>query len=242
MKPTCFENKIKDEHNVPRKFHPNGNMNFAFLKSFLIFGLFVLTPVLQAQETDLIQLNTPDLNRGSSVMTAFQNRASANGYSTKELSLQDISDLLWAANGINRPGSGKRTAPSAMNSQDIDIYTFFANGVYLYDAPNHQLHLVTKGDHRNLIAASQPVVASAPIICLLVSDISRFKHGSDSLKLAWAANDAGIVSQNICLFCAGTGLVTRTRAYMEQDILRALLKLKPSQHLMLNNPVAYKKE
>jgi nitroreductase len=83
-------------------------------------------------------------------------------------------------------------------------------------------------------------MAKAPVICVLVSDISRFRAGADSLKLIWAAEDAGIVSQNISLFCASIGLATRPRASMDQQKLREILKLKDTQHLMLNNPVSYR--
>lgn len=78
------------------------------------------------------------------------------------------------------------------------------------------------------------------LLFFLVSDISRFRFGEDSLRLAWAAMDAGIVSQNISLFCASVGFATRPRAGMNQQKLREILTLKDSQHLMLNNPVSYK--
>jgi len=93
-----------------------------------------------------------------------------------------------------------------------------------------------------LIAGRQVAVAKAPVICLLVSDISRFRAGEDSLKLVWAAIDAGIVSQNINIFCAATGLTTRPRASMNQEKLREVLQLTDTQHLMLNNPVSYRKK
>jgi SagB-type dehydrogenase family enzyme len=174
-------------------------------------------------------------------MKAFLLRASATDYDTTSLTLQDLSDLLWAANGINRPEIGKRTAPSAINAQDIDIYVFMEEEIFLYDAKGQLLNPVRNGDYRKLIAGNQLNVAKAPVICLLVSDLSKFQRGDDSLKIIWAAEDAGIVSQNIALFCAGTGLVTRPRASMDHQKIRELLNLKDTQRLMLNNPVAYKK-
>ena len=151
-------------------------------------------------------------------------------------------DHLWAANGINRPESGKRTAPSAMNSQDIDVYAVMKSGVYLYNTKNHCLDFITVGDHRAFVAGRQENFAQAPFFCVLVSDISRFSRGDDSLKLVWAAEDAGIVSQNISIFCASVGFATKPRASMDQERLREILKLKDSQYLMLNNPVGYKKD
>ena len=116
------------------------------------------------------------------------------------------------------------------------------SGIYLYDAKKHILESVVDGDYRKLVADKQENFAKAPVICLLVSDISRFRSGGDSLKIIWAAFDAGIVSQNISLFCASVGLATRPRASMDQQKLRKILKLKDSQRLMLNNPVSYKKD
>lgn len=202
--------------------------------------LIALTVSLFSQEQKTIVLNPPDLTRGLPMMKALSARASQRDFDTTMLKLQDLSDLLWAANGINRPDIGKRTAPSAQNAQDIDIYVFMKEGVYLYDAKTNILQPVVKNDYRNLIAGRQENVAAAPVICLLVSDISRFRMGEDSLKLVWAATDAGIVSQNINLFCSSIGLATRPRASMDQQKLREILHLKDSQHLMLNNPVSYK--
>ena len=204
--------------------------------------LIVLASSLFAQGTKTIVLNPPDKSRGLPYMEAISLRASVTEFDTSGLNLQDLSDLLWAANGINRPEEGKRTAPSAMNAQDIDIYVLMKSAIFLYDAKQNLLEHVVYGDHRMLIAGRQVAVAEAPVICLLVSDISRFRAGEDSLKLVWAAIDAGTVSQNINIFCAATGLATRPRATMEQEKLREILKLKDTQHLMLNNPVSYKKK
>jgi len=204
--------------------------------------LVLFAGTLFAQETKNIVLNPPAKSGGLSVMEALWRRASVRDFDTTAVRLQDLSDLLWAANGINRPEEGKRTAASALNAQDIDVYVFMKQGVYLYDAKKHVLNFIASGDHRNLIAGGQVFVTKAPLICLLVSDISRFKAGDDSSRLVWAAIDAGIVSQNIALFCASKGLVARPRASMEQQKLKELLKLKDSQHLLLNNPVSYRKK
>lgn len=204
-----------------------------------ILQLICLSTCLLAQELKPVTLNTPDLKRGLPVMEAFSLRASSTQFSDKILSLQDLSDLLFAANGVNRKDIGKRTAPSAMNSQDIDVYVFMEEGVYLYDAVNNILNPVVGGDQRMLIAGRQEVVAKAPVVLLLVSDISRFKFPDEAMKLDGAAKDAGIVSQNINIFCAGTGLITRTRGSMEIEKIKSVLQLKESQHPMLNNPVGY---
>jgi nitroreductase len=214
----------------------------AMRKTVIALCLAILTSSLAAQEAKKIVLNQPDTSRGLPVMKALSLRASATGYDTTSLKLQDISDLVWAANGINRPDIGKRTAPSAMNAQDIDIYVIMKSGAYLYDARKQLLELVAEGDHRLLVAGRQADAAKAPLFCLLVSDLSRFRSGEESMKLIWAAEDAGIVSQNIALFCASAGLSTRPRATMDEEKLKVVLGLKPSQRMLLNHPVSYRKE
>jgi SagB-type dehydrogenase family enzyme len=205
----------------------------------IIFIMMISSLFAQAKT---IILSPPDTSRGLPVMKALSLRASEKEFDTTKLKLQDLSDLCWAANGINRPESGKRTAPSAMNSQDIDVYIVMQEGTYLYDAKKHLLDLVVAGDHRLWVAGQQVNFAKAPLFCLLVSDISRFTRGNDSLKMVWAAEDAGIVSQNISVFCASVGLSTRPRASMDQAKLREILKLKSTQYLVLNNPVGYRRD
>jgi nitroreductase len=232
----------------------------------LLLGALLLGPVLswgQPQELKTIKLNEPNKTRGLPVMEAFALRASVREWSDKDLSLQDLSDLLWAANGINRP-DGKRTAPSAMNAQDVDIYVFMKDGAYLYDAAAHALKPVIAGDHRSEVTArpggpgakpqapppgakpeSKPgpggPPSPAPVQLFLVSDISKFTRGETAGKLEIAALDTGIVSQNIALFCAGTGLATRPRASMDKAKIKELLKLTDTQYPLLNMPVGYKK-
>lgn len=188
----------------------------------------------------VIRLDAPDKNRGLSVMKALEQRKSDREFSEKKLSLQDLSDLVWAANGVNRPESGKRTAPSAMNRQDIEVYVCMTEGTYRYEAGKHELHLVTEGDCRPAVAGGQAFVEKAPVCLVLVSDLSKFGGDEQQRKLT-GAMDAGIVSQNVALFCAGVGLVTVPRMSMDQAQLRKALKLTKDQYLMLNLPVGYKK-
>ncbi len=208
-------------------------------KTVCLLMLAAMMINLEAQELKSIALNPPDINSGLTVMQAFSKRSSATAFTSEKLKLQDLSDLLWAADGINRKDSKKRTAPSAMNSQDIDIYVFLEEGVYLYNASANSLDPVVAGDQRTLAAGRQTEVAKAAVILVMVSDISRFQNGDDKMKLSMAAMDAGIVSQNISVFCAGTGLLTRPRATMDQPKLKEILKLKDTQYPLLNNPVSY---
>lgn len=174
-----------------------------------------------------------------SVMQAFAFRASVRAFDTTALSMQDLSDLLWAANGVNRTEEKKRTAPSAMNAQDIDIYVFTAREVFLYDAFHHTLKLIVRGDYRPDLAGSQDFVKQAPVVLLLVSDLSKFPRGTEEQKKQWAAMDAGIVSQNIALFCSAAGWRSRPRAFMNVARLRELLHLLETMEPLLNVPVSY---
>ncbi len=247
-------------------------MRHSTLKGSLLAALLLL-PTLgwaQAQDSATIKLNDPNKKRGLPLMEALSLRASVREWSERELDAQDLSDLLWAANGINRPASKKRTAPSAMNAQDVDIYVFRKDGVYLYDALGHALVPVVAGDQRSQIAMARgggpggpprpksegtpmpkttgvpepkpgQTPSRPPIQLVLVSDASRFGAGTPELKYEWGAIDTGIVSQNISLFCAATGLGTRPRASVARDNLKSLLKLKDTQTPFLEHPVGYLK-
>ncbi|WP_106831325.1 SagB/ThcOx family dehydrogenase [Parabacteroides pacaensis] len=189
---------------------------------------------------ELIKLNAPDKERGSSLMSTLSVRASERIFADKELSIQDLSDLLWAANGLNRPDTGHRTAPSALNSQDVDIYVTLPHGTYLYNPVEMQLEPVTEGDLRIWVADQQEFMVSAPVFLIFVSDISRFPYGNDEVRIRMGAYDVGIVSQNVNLFCASVGFATVPRASMDIEKLRELLRLKPTQYPMMNNPVGYR--
>jgi hypothetical protein len=182
-----------------------------------------------------IVLPAPAKKGGMPVMEALAARASAHEWASTPLAPQDLSDLLWAANGVNRP-DGRRTAASAMNAQDVDVFVFDAGGVYVYDAPAHALRRVAEGDHRAEIVGTQ---ATAPVNLMLVSDVSAFRAGTPELRAEWAALDAGIVSQNVMIFCAARGLATRPRATFNREALARVLKLTDSQRAFLNLPVGY---
>lgn len=210
------------------------------MKRVILFVLLLGIAVgVQAQDLKVINLNKPDKNRSVSLMQALDKRHSEREFSNKQLTHQELSDLLWAANGINRPAEGKRTAPSAMNAQEVDVYVCTKDGCYMYDAKAHQLQPVVTGDYRSAVAGQQAFVKEAPVCLVLVADLSRFKGGNPDQLLIMGACDAGIVSQNISLFCAAAGLVTVPRASMDQNALKKALKLKDSQHLLLNHPVGY---
>ncbi len=236
------------------------------------FILVLLPAWLAAAELQAVKLNPPDLKRGLPLMEALAVRASVREFAEKELSLQDLSDLLWAADGMSRPAENKSTAPSAINAHDIRIYVFMKDGAYLYDSPKHELLPVLAGDFRSQLMALRPPrpvappapapagttppaspaaaapaspppppPSSPPVQIVLVSDGDRFTRGDPARKLEWSALDAGIVSQNISLFCAATGLKTVPRALMDKARIKELLQLTDAQIVFLNHPVGYAK-
>ncbi|MCC8089254.1 MAG: SagB/ThcOx family dehydrogenase [Rikenellaceae bacterium] len=207
-------------------------------KAILTFA--VTAVIFSAHAQEAVKLNSRSEVRGTSVMEALANRQSLRNYRETELSAQDLSDLLWAAVGVNRD-NGKRTAPTAQNSQDVDVYLCNKDGVYLYDAPENLLRLVINDDIRTLIEGNRPT--GAPVILLIVANMSRYNgykpDGDNKHYYEMGAVDAGIVSQNISLFCAGIGLGTVPRASMNHDGIRKALALTDTQILWLNHPVAY---
>jgi hypothetical protein len=252
-----------------KRMNPSVRLVVAAL--FLAFA----AALLPAADLQAIKLNPPDLKRGLPFMQALAVKASAREFSDKELSLQDLSDLLWAADGINRPAENKSTASSAMNAHDVRIYVFLKGGAYLYDPPKHELIPVLAGDYRSQIMMARPprpasptasslasptgsaaalpaaqaapatppppAPANPPVQIVLVSDSERFQHGEAAQKFEWGALDAGIVSQNISLFCAATGLKTRPRASLDKAKVKELLMLTDAQTVFLNHPVGYAK-
>lgn len=189
----------------------------------------------------IIQLAEADKTLPTTLMQALSDRKSTREFADKQLSLEDLSSLLWAANGVNRE-DGKRTAPSAVNAQDIDIYVCMQQGAYLYDARKNLLQRITTEDLRSAVAGNQNV--SAPLFLVMISDLSRFPEriSSDRSKAESLANmDAGYVSGNTGIFCSAAQLATVPRATMDKEALAKALKLSATQLPILNNPVGYSK-
>ncbi len=207
--------------------------------------LFVLVALfgaynIYAQDLKVIKLNAPNKTRGASIMKTLNDRRSEREFATGNLKPQDLSDLLWAANGINRP-DGKRTAPSCRNFQDVEVYVVLPEGTYLYDAKAHALNPLTSGDYRAAVAGGQDFVKTAPVSLVLVADMTKYGNMSEQSKLM-AAVDIGLVCENINLVCAGLGLATVPRGTMDQATLKTVLKLTDQHLLLMNNPVGYPKK
>lgn len=202
----------------------------------LVFATLTLTLMAQ-NNTSNIALPQPEMEGGRGLMEVLAERESVRQYDAKPIDRQTLSNLLWAANGVNRPESGKRTAPSALNKQDILVYVLLESGSYLYDAPNNQLLWVSSEDLRKSSIGKQPNIGQAPVHLVLVSESHMFGDRKDYCYV-----DAGIVSQNISLFCTSAGLATVPRGSMDSEALTKGLKLKETDLLILNHPVGYPQE
>ncbi len=213
------------------------NFQLRTITAIFLFGLsFVI-----AQELKPIQLPQPQTEIGKPLMQALKLRASSRSFDVKPFSHQELSNLIWAAAGINRPESGKRTAPSARNWQEIDVYIALADGVYLYDAKTHSLNPVVTGDFRALCGV-QDFVKSAPLNFIYVSDYSRIKsNDNDETKTIFTSADAGFMAQNVYLYCASQGLAVVVRGLIPKEKLAEALKLKPEQKILLSQTVGYPK-
>jgi SagB-type dehydrogenase family enzyme len=191
-----------------------------------------------AEDLQDIPLPAPRMAGGKPLMQALKERKSSRAFGPKNLPLQVLSDLLWAAFGINRPGSGKRTAPSAMNRQEIEIYALMEDGAYLYDARANRLEAVAKGDLRKL-AGTQEFVARAPLNLIYVADMTKMSGASAENQTLYSAADTGFISQNVYLFCASEGLATVVRGSVDREALSKALKLSAQKKIMLAQTVGY---
>lgn len=194
-----------------------------------------------AQEMQRIVLPIPDMEGGLPLMKALAMRSTSRSFAPEELPTQVLSDLLWAASGINRPESGKRTAPTARNRQEIDIYVATAQGLYLYDPKEHALLPVLAEDIR-AATGRQDFVADAPVNLVYVADYSRMGDGPEEMKRFYAATDTGFIGQNVYLYCASAGLATVVRGAVDREALEKAMELRPEQHAVLAQTVGYPKE
>ena len=200
------------------------------MNKLLIIGL--LTFVSLSCSSQDIQLPSPNKTGGKPLMDALNERQSNRDFSDKELSMQTLSDLLWAANGFNR--ETKRTAPSSQDRQEIDLYVFLKTGVYFYDAKNQQLIQKVQGNN-HAKTGRQPFVEVAPLNFIFVANLDKASNRDAALT------DCGFISQNIYLFCASEDLISVVRGSVDKTEVHELLGLSEQQEVLLAQTVGYKK-
>ena len=211
------------------------------LRSSLIIVVLAICVSAAAQTADLqaIRLPKPHMDGGKPLMQVLRDRKSARAFSSQKLSEQVLSNLIWAAFGINRP-DGRRTAPSASNRQEVDIFVVMPEGAYLYDAKEQVLTPVAAGDFRAQ-AGTQDYVKDAPVNLVFVADTAKMGKASDEQKALIYGADTGFISENAYLYCTSEGLATVVRASVDRDALAKALRLRPEQKIVLAQTVGYPK-
>jgi len=208
------------------------------MKKLAIIVVLMSASSLLAQDLKPIVLLPPQTDGGRPLMQVLKDRKTTRDFAPDKLPVQVLSNLLWAAFGVNRP-DGRRTAPSAMNWQEIDIYVATSDGLFLYDAKANRLEPILAQDVRSA-TGTQPFVATAPLNLLYVADTS--KTGSASDTELYTGADAGFISQNVYLFCASENLATVVRGSVDRTVLAKIMKLRPEQKILLAQTVGYPKK
>ena len=202
----------------------------------LMFTLMLAAVAVNMNAQEVKQLPQPDMQLGVTLTEALQKRRSDREYNAdRDITDQQLSQILWAACGVNRPDKKLLTIPTAVNAQDIQVYVCRKDGVALYQPYDNTLKKVSGEDIRPLLAERQQNMKNAPVFLLIVSDQEKFRHNAE----VYGAMDAGYASQDICLMCAALGLKTVPRAMMNKEAVAKALGLGEKQILELNHPIGY---
>jgi SagB-type dehydrogenase family enzyme len=212
---------------------------FSIMLAIVLTVCFAFPVFAEAPKT--IQLPAPQMDGGMPLMKALKLRCTIREYSAEALPPQELSNLLWAACGVNRSESGKRTAPTARNMQEIDVYVALVDGLYLYDAKAHALNLVLAQDLREA-TGKQPFVKDAPVNLVFVADFAKMGDGTKEMKDFYSATDTGYISQNVYLYCASAGLGTVVRGHLDREALKTAMNLRADQNVVLAQTVGYPKK
>jgi SagB-type dehydrogenase family enzyme len=204
------------------------------------FALLLVPAGLFAQDLKPVALPAPETSGGKPLMQALKERQTTRELTPEKLSPQVLSNLLWAGWGINRE-DGRRTAPSASNRQEIEIYAVMADGAYVYDAKGNALKPVAAGDLRKA-TGSPAYVAEAPLNLVYVADFAKMGNGDENNKNATANADAGFIAQNVYLFCASEGLGAVVRGSVPKADLSKALNLRPDQRIVFAQTVGHIKK
>ena len=211
-------------------------MTRKLISSVVLAVILAPSLALAAESAKPVPLPKPRTEGGMPILSALQKRSSSREFRPEPLPAQLLSDLLWAAAGVNRP-DGRRTAPSARNRQSLDVYVVKADGAFLFDPKTHALVPVASGALRAL-TGGQPFVATAPVNLVYVVDGARQEDASAEAAL-FGGSEAGFVAQNVYLFCASEGLSTVVRGMVQRQALAKALGLRPEQKILLAQTVGF---
>ncbi|MDY6801204.1 MAG: SagB/ThcOx family dehydrogenase [Bacteroidota bacterium] len=206
------------------------------LKLFLTIVFIAVANISIAQT--LIKLPEPDKAGGMPLMQAINERHSARNFVDKALTEQQLSELLWAAYGLNRPESGKHTIPTSRNRQDIEVYITTQDGVFKYLPEEHALLQISAEDKRE-VSGMQDFVKDAAVNLIYVSDFDKLGNSSENVKTMTAATHCGFIGQNVYLYCASEGLISVFRAMIDKEKAAELLQLESNKHVIYSQSVGY---
>lgn len=204
----------------------------------LVLALFIFPAIATAQDLKPLELPAPQTSGGKPLMQALKDRHTSREFSPEKIPMQVLSNLLWAAFGVNRADAGKRTAPSAMNWQEISIYVATADGLYVYDAQGNKLDPVLNKDVR-AATGTQDFAKNAPVNLVYVADLAKTGRASAEDTALYTGADTGFIAQNVYLFCASEGLATVVRGSVDRPALAKVLRLRPDQKIILAQTVGY---
>jgi nitroreductase len=206
----------------------------------LLVGSLILNSTLFMAKSQDILLPAPDKTGGKPLMQALNERESVRMFTKENLTLNQLSDLLWAGWGFNRPVDKKRTAPSSRNVQEIDVYVALQSGLYLYDAELNKLKQIHNRDIRSL-CGTQDFVADAPLNLVYVADMGKMgKNEGDVINesdLLSSYANTGFIAQNVYLYCASANLGCVIRAMINRDKLAPEMGLRSNQKIILSQTV-----
>ncbi len=198
-----------------------------------ILTLFALSSLLPAET---ISLPEPQRDGGSTLKEALKNRRSTREFAPQPLSIHQLSNMLWAAYGVNRPAEGGRTAPSAWGQDEIDLYVFLEQGVYLYLPGAHALHQVKAGDHRKE-AGTADFTTAAAVTLVYVADHRRSPRTAVWEKEKYAYIHTGFIGQNVYLFAASEGLACVIHDSARKEELARVLGLGSNEQVIISQTV-----
>ncbi|MCC7176175.1 MAG: SagB/ThcOx family dehydrogenase [Bryobacterales bacterium] len=205
--------------------------------SVCLSAVLALSGLAAVSAQESTPLPDPEVRGGKPLMEALSERMTRREFAPDRLSAQVLSNLLWAAFGINRP-DGRRTAPSASNMQEIGLYAVMADGAFIYDAKEHALRLAVKEDLR-AATGSQEWIGTAPLELVFVADYAKMGERPEEDKRFYSGVDTGFISQNVYLFCASEGLATVVRGGLDRAAVGKALKLRPDQRIVLVQTVGW---
>jgi SagB-type dehydrogenase family enzyme len=201
-------------------------------------GIMLMSKAALAQGSAAVALPPPRTAGDVPLLESLRLRRSTREFSARPLPADVLSTLLWSAFGVNREASGGRTAPSAHNWQEIEVYVALADSAYRYDARGHALQPVAAGDLR-AATGMQDFVGTAPLNLVYVADFGRMGDASAEDRTFYAAADAGFVAQNVYLYCATAGLGCVVRGLVDRRKLAPALQLRVDQRIVLAQTVGY---